>query len=210
MRLRNLFLLPLALLLAQLGAAQTTAPTNRTISAGTEIKVRTDQKIPAKPARNTHFSATVSEAVMDNTGAVIIPRGARARLVAVATDDNKDTVLDLRSVALNGRSYLLTTNLPSGSGAPGGLGANKRTAKYVGGGAAIGALLGAIFGGGKGAAIGALAGAGAGAGTQVYTGRKKDLPAETELTYKLAQDLTLRASPVKSRPRGTLQTREHP
>ncbi len=41
------------------------------------------------------------------------------------------------------------------SSAPGDLGANQRTGKYVGGGAAIGAVLGAIFGGGKGAAIGA-------------------------------------------------------
>ena len=56
--------------------------------------------------------------------------------------------------------------------------------------------------------IGALAGAGAGAGTQVYTGRKKDLPAETEMSFKLAQDLTLQASPVKARQRGTLSTRE--
>ena len=209
MRLSKALLLPLALLLAQLGAAQTTtAPTNRTISSGTEIKVRTDQKIPAKPARNTNFSATVSDDVMDNTGAVIIPRGAPATLVAVASDDGKDTVLDLRSVRLNNRSYLLTTNAPAQSSAPGGLGANKRTAKYVGGGAAVGALLGAIFGGGKGAAIGALAGAGAGAGTQIYTGRKKDLPAETPMTFKLAQDLQLQATPVKARPRGTLSTRE--
>ena len=73
-----------------------------------------------------------------------------------------------------------------------GLGANKRTAKYVGGGAAIGAVLGALAGGGKGAAIGALIGGGGGAGAQVYTGRKKEIPAETELKFKLAQDLQLR------------------
>ncbi len=40
-----------------------------------------------------------------------------------------------------------------------GLGANRRTAEYTGGGAGIGALMGAVFGGGKGAGIGALAGA---------------------------------------------------
>ena len=141
MRLRKLVLLPLALLLAQLGTAQTSTPTNRTIASGTEIKVRTDQKIPAKPARGTNFSATVSDDVMDSTGAVIVPRSTPATLVAVASDDGKDTVLDLRSVRLNNRSYLLTTSAPSQSTTPGGLGANKRPAKYVGGGAAVGALL---------------------------------------------------------------------
>ena len=51
--------------------------------------------------------------------------------------------------------------------AQGGVGANKRTAEMVGGGAVLGTLIGAIAGGGKGAAIGAVAGAGAGAGTLV-------------------------------------------
>ena len=88
-----------------------------------------------------------------------------------------------------------------GKSTPGGLGANKRTAKYVGGGAAVGAVLGAIFGGGKGAAIGGLLGGAGGAGAQVYTGRKKQIPAETELKYKLAEDLQLR--PVKAKSAGS-------
>ena len=62
----------------------------------------------------------------------------------------------------------------------------------MGGGAAVGAVLGAIFGGAKGAAIGALAGGAGGAGAQVYTGRKKEIPAETELSFKLAQNLQMR------------------
>jgi len=62
----------------------------------------------------------------------------------------------------------------------------------------VGAVLGAIFGGGKGAAIGALAGGAGGAGAQVYTGRKKEIPAETELKYKLADDLQLRAVKAKA------------
>ena len=67
----------------------------------------------------------------------------------------------------------------SKSSAPGGLGANKRTGKYVGGGAAIGAVLGAILGGGKGAAVGAILGGAGGAGAQVYTDKNKEIPAET-------------------------------
>lgn len=170
----------------------------RILPKDTEIKVRTDVPIPAKPASGASYSATVSDEVRDNSGAVAIPRGSRARLVALK--QGKDTNLDLRYVTVEGRRYLLTS-AGEGKSAPGGLGANKRTAKYVGGGAAVGAVLGAILGGGKGAAIGALVGGAGGAGAQVYTGKKKEIPAETELTYKLAQDLRLR--PVKARPTST-------
>jgi len=104
-------------------------------------------------------------------------------------------------VTVNGKRYVLTAQ--GKSSAHGGLGANQRTAKYVGGGAAVGAVLGALLGGGKGAAIGALAGGGAGAGAQVYTGRKKEIPPETELKYKLAQDLEMRPlSRTKAAPSG--------
>ena len=160
----------------------------QTLPSNTEIKVRTDTAIPAKPAPNSRYEATVSNDVTDSSGNVVIPRGSRARLVAETNGD--DTNLDLRSVNVNGRHYSLTTQDKSSS--PGGLGANKRTAKYVGGGAAVGAVLGALLGGGKGAAIGALVGGAGGAGAQVYTGRKKEIPAETELSYKLAQNLEMR------------------
>jgi hypothetical protein len=44
-----------------------------------------------------------------------------------------------------------------------------------------------------------------GAGAQVYTGRKKNIPAETELSFKLAQDLEMR--PVRSTTKDGLKTR---
>jgi hypothetical protein len=176
------------------------------IPQGTEIKVRTDTKIPAKPAADTRYTATVSDDVMNNTGEVAIPRGARADLIAVPNEDGKDTYLDLRSVSVNGRRYELETRgSQKGSSAPGGLGANKRTGKYVGGGAAIGAVLGALLGGGKGAAIGAIVGGAGGAGAQVYTGKNKELPAETQLSFKLAQDLEMRT--IGSRPSDELRDR---
>jgi hypothetical protein len=156
---------------------------------GSEIKVRTDTPIPARAPANARYSATISNDVTDSSGSVVIPRGSRAQLVAVP--NGKDTTLDLRAVTVNGRRYLLDTQSKDSS-APGGLGANKRTAKYVGGGAAVGAVLGALLGGGKGAAIGALVGGAGGAGAQVYTGKKKEIPAETELSFKLAQDLQMR------------------
>src|SRR3954465_7439217 len=119
---------------AQVGFAQSSGSTAlQTVPSGSEIKVRTDSAIPAKPARGAAYSATVSEDVTGSGGSVVIPRGSRASLVAVPTDNGKDTVLDLRSVTVNGRRYSMETSATSQSTAPGGLGANTRTAKYVGG-----------------------------------------------------------------------------
>ena len=185
--MKRMRFLTLFLLLAGLAAwAQT-----RTLGEGTEIKVRTDTSIPAHPAAGAAYTATVSDDVPDTSGAIAIPRGSRARLVAVPTNNGKDALLDLRSVTVNGRRYDLAAAGGKSTGGAG-LGANTRTAKFVGGGAVVGTVLGAIFGGGKGAAIGALAGGAAGAGAQVLTGKKKGIPAETQLNYKLAQPLTLR------------------
>jgi hypothetical protein len=188
---RNFLLAALFLLVTALAVSAQQS----SIPSGTEIKVRTDSAIPAQPAADAHYSATVSKDVTDSSGNILIPHGSRADLVAVPKDNGKDTTLDLRSVAINGKNYLLETSGGSGSGSPGGLGANARTGKYVGGGAAVGAVLGALLGGGKGAAIGAIVGGAGGAGAQVYTGKKKEIPAETELTYKLAQNLQLTPAP---------------
>jgi hypothetical protein len=191
MRLKLAFPLLLLCILSCAAYAQTT----RILPQGSEIKVRTDTAIPAKPASGQVYTADVSNDVTDKTGAVAIPRGSRAQLVATPSNDGKDTVLDLRSVTVNGRRYMITSaGTKNASGSPDGLGANKRTGMYVGGGAAVGAVLGALMGGGKGAAIGAVLGGAGGAGAQVLTGKKKDLPAETELTYKTAQDLYMKPS----------------
>ena len=186
---RNMLFAALLLLVAASANAQ------RTVPEGTEIKVRTDTAIPAKPAPNARYSASISKDVTDSSGKVIIPRGARARLVAIPSEDGKDTNLDLQSVSIHGRRYLLEAPGQSSGGAPGGLGANARTGKFVGGGAAVGAVLGGLLGGGKGVAVGALVGGAGGAGAQVYTGKNKEIPAEAELNYKLATNLTM--TPVR-------------
>jgi hypothetical protein len=73
-----------------------------------------------------------------------------------------------------------------------GIGANKRTATMLGGGAALGTLIGAVAGGGKGAAVGALAGAAAGTGAEVLTkGKAVQVPAESKLRFKLDRELRL-------------------
>src|SRR6266702_330263 len=193
--MKNKHLLKGALLCLALGSSYAQSP--RTLPQGSEIKVRTDTAVPASPRVGSSYAATVSEDVTDKSGKVAIPRNARAQLVATSAGNGKDAVLDLRSVTIGGRKYLITsstTNSSSGAG----FGANAKTGKYVGGGAAVGAVLGALLGGGKGAGIGALVGGAGGAGAQAYGGRKKEIPAETELKFKTAQELQLRSVAAKS------------
>jgi hypothetical protein len=68
------------------------------------------------------------------------------------------------------------------SSAAGGLGANRKTAKYLGIGAAIGVALGAILGHRKGAAKGELVRGTFGIGAQVLRSQEQELPAQIEDT----------------------------
>jgi hypothetical protein len=79
-----------------------------------------------------------------------------------------------------------------------GKGKGKRTAGFVGGGAGGGALIGGLAGGGKGALIGGLLGAGAGTAGAAFTGNKDiSVPAESVVTFKLSQPITVvRESPA--------------
>lgn len=166
-----------------------------TLPAGTEIKVRTDQQISATAkTAGQKVPGTISEAVTDTQGHVLIPKGARAELATVA--DGSKVAVDLAAVTVDNERYVIESNAYK----PGAVGANKTTAKYAGGGAVAGALIGALAGGGKGAAIGTLAGGAAGAGTQVLTsGKSINIPAETILTFKTAQALDLQHVPPGTR-----------
>ncbi len=193
MRVKSLIIVSLLL-----AATVALATTEHTLPQGTDIKVRTDTAIPAKPAKGAVYSATVASDVMDQSGVVAIPKGSRAQLVAVPSPDGKDITLDLRSVSIGNQRYSITAPGQTSTARPGGLGANTRTAKYVGGGAAVGAVLGALLGGGKGAAIGAVLGGAGGAGAQVYTNKGKQIPAETTLSYKTAQPLSLQPTAARA------------
>ena len=160
------------------------------IDAGTTIPVRTNESIKANNSDGEVFSGYVDQDVLARNRAVVIPRGSPAELV-VRRIGNNDVAVDLDSITVNGVRYSVDTEANVvGSGRDEGLGVNKRTGTFLGGGAALGAIIGAIAGGGKGAAIGAGAGAAAGAGAQVLTrGRSVSVPAESLLTFQLAQPL---------------------
>ena len=125
------------------------------------------------------FTGTVENDVRDAQGRLAIPGGATAELV-VRRDADNDLVLDLDSVTVNGRRYGVdATRNRIGGGIDirnSGIGANKETARNVGGGALLGAILGAVIGGGDGAAAGAAAGAAVGAGAQILTKGRRVSP----------------------------------
>jgi hypothetical protein len=166
---------------------------NASLQSGTEIKVRADQAITAGSNDvGKVFPGSIAEEVKDANGNTVIPRGARAQLEVVRGDNNKGVALDLRSISYNGQRYTVDSNSSSGGVGGTGIGANKRTAIFVGGGALAGTLLGALAGGGKGAAIGAVLGGAAGAGGQVLTkGNGINVPAEQVVSFKLAQNAYL-------------------
>jgi hypothetical protein len=170
------------------------------LPAGTEIAVRNEETIDSgKAVEGQTFPAEVTRDVRDVAGNVVIPSGSNAQIVIrSATKGGRfrgasDLVLDLASVSIDGRQYGLSTADLVEKGRSG-VGANRRTGEFAGGGAAVGAIIGAIAGGGKGAAIGAGSGAGAGALTEVLTKGTIKVPVETVLTFKLDQPLAVRAA----------------
>ena len=166
-----------------------------TLPPGTAITVRLASAVGSKlSAKDDHFSATVATPVQVD-GKVVLPAGAEAlgRVVeAVPQGRFKGAAvlrLVLETVTANNSSYDVQTSSVSrylkGKG--------KRTATFIGGGAGGGALIGGLAGGGKGALIGAALGAGAGTAGAAYTGEKEIvLPAESTLSFKLAEPLTIK------------------
>jgi hypothetical protein len=171
------------------------------LPSGTQLSVRTDETIDSgKAVEGQTFAAEVTRDVVDAEGAVVIPAGSNAQVVIRSAAQGgrfrgaSDLVLDLQSVSIGGRQYQISTADMQQRGKQG-LGANKRTGEFAGGGAAVGAIIGAIAGHGKGAAIGALSGAGAGTAAQVLTkGGAIRIPAETVLTFQLDKPLRVVAA----------------
>jgi hypothetical protein len=163
------------------------------LPVGTELALRTNQRIDSKDVvEGQTFSAQIAEDIRDTDGSIAIPRGSDARLVTRRLEGNGDITLDVESIAVGGRRYRVSTSDQELENRREGIGGNRRTGEFVGGGAALGAIIGAIAGGGKGAAIGAVAGAGAGAGAQIVTrGKEVHVPAETVLRFRLDRPLRL-------------------
>ena len=183
---------------APLGGSQTVRPSAAeavVIPAGTRITVRTVESISSKTAQSGDaFTATLADPITVD-GHEVVPAGAKADgTIAEAKAQGKikgaaSLRLELTRLTVGGSSYPIQTSMDSFAQK----GKGKRTAIATGGGVALGGIIGGLAGGGKGAAIGLLAGGGAGLAGGTLTGNKQIvLPAETALTFKLKEAVTLK------------------
>jgi len=158
------------------------------IEGGTQIPVRTTERIDERSLDGRVFSGVVDDDVPDATGRVAIRRGSAVELVVRQARDG-DLILDLDSIIVDGQRYAVRADKTRVDAGPSS-GDGRRTAEYAGGGALLGTIIGAVTGGGKGAAIGAAAGAAAGAGAGVLTrGHEIRVPEETLVMFRLERPL---------------------
>jgi hypothetical protein len=162
------------------------------VEPGTNISVRTNETIETHSRDGRIYYGRTVDNVRGGDGQIAIPRGSDVELIVRRARDN-DLILDIESITSYGQRYAIDTQAQRiESSDRSGIGANKRTGEFVGGGAVLGTIIGAIAGGGKGAAIGAAAGAAAGAGGQVLTqGREVRVPAESILNFRLDRPLLI-------------------
>jgi hypothetical protein len=180
------------------GPVYTGAAPPGVIPAGTQLVLRTNAQINTDTAATgQRYPAQVASAIIGSQGNVIVPEGSPAELTVVSsqgggTFGTPQLALAVRSLTVHGRTYPVVSEVSEREAQREGLGGNRRTATYVGGGAVLGTLIGAIAGGGAGAAIGAATGAAGGAAAQVLTrGDRVRVPAETVLTFRLDEPIRL-------------------
>lgn len=172
------------------------APKPIVIDAGTVLEVTLDQSVSSKTNNEgDHFDASLAAPVTEGDK-VVLPIGTKVTGTVTLAHSagrfkgNAALGLALDSIIVNGKAYPVQATSVEEAGK----GRGKRTAVGAGGGAALGAIVGALAGGGKGAAIGAAAGAGAGTAGAAFTGKRDiDFPAETRLSFKLTQPVSITA-----------------
>jgi uncharacterized protein YcfJ len=159
-----------------------------TLPAGTEIAVRTIDRIDSRTADLSHeYAGSLDDPIVVN-GAEVVPANANAVLKVVDAQKSGLTHRASLSTALvavyiHGQRYnVQTSKVDSKAGSPA-----KRTVAGGAIGAGAGAAIGAAAGGAAGAAVGAGLGAAAGAITGKLTGKGVEITPETRFTYTLTQ-----------------------
>ena len=187
---------------AQQEAPPPPPPPPLVVPAGTSLVVRLGSTLDTKTAEaGQPFNGTLARSVAVG-GEVAIPAGAGVSgSVVESKSPGKFKGEGLLSITLNSinvggvpREIATSTFTQTVKGK------GKRTAVAVGGGTGAGALIGGIAGGGKGALIGGLVGAGAGTAGAAFTGNKDlQIPAETAVTFRLANSITVPHREKKSK-----------
>jgi hypothetical protein len=170
-------------------------PVNATIPAGTALTIRIDQRISVKTSRaGDTFTGEVVDPVLATDNSTVVPKGATVGGVVVVSHRRGHfkgrSLLELRltSLTVNGMQYQLTTRDLAESKK----GKGRRSAGLIGGGAGLGMLVGGVATGGVGLVVGGLVGGGGGTALAGLTGnRDLNIPAESIVRFKLADDLVI-------------------
>jgi len=136
------------------------------IDVGTTIRLRTNGEIRATEADGRVFSGTVAEDVINSNGSIEVPKGSDVELI-VRRISNTEFILDLDSIELNGSRYAIKDDRHHAIGL-------------------LGVILGIIAGREEEATVGSAFGIDSQVSTQ---GRSINVPAESLLTFRLAQPL---------------------
>jgi hypothetical protein len=180
------------------GGAPIVRPADVNIPAGTDLTIRINQHISVKNSRaGDRFDGEVVEPVLQDNNSVAIPKGAQVNGVVVESHRRGHfkgrSILELRLtyLTLNGTRYALDTRdltrTKKGKG--------KRSAAFIGGGAGLGMLVGGVATGGVGLLVGGLVGGGGGAVLGGLTGNRDiNIPAESIVHFKLADNLVVQPS----------------
>ncbi|WP_433974627.1 hypothetical protein [Tunturiibacter lichenicola] len=173
-------------------------PSDINIAAGTNLTIRINQHISVKTSRaGDRFTGEVVEPVVGQNDRVVIPKGAPVSGVVVASHRRGhfkgSSILELRLtyLTLGGSRYALDTSdltqTKKGKG--------KRSAAMIGGGAGLGMLVGGVATGGVGLLVGGLVGGGGGTLLSGLTGNRDiEIPAESIVRFKLADNLVVQPS----------------
>jgi hypothetical protein len=177
------------------GEAPIVRPADVKVAAGTNLTIRINQHISVKTSHaGDRFTGEVVEPVVGKGDRVVIPKGAPVNGVVVTSHRRGhfkgSSILELRLtyITLNGTRYALDTSdltqTKKGKG--------KRSAAIIGGGAGAGMLIGGIATGGVGLLVGGLVGGGGGTLLSGLTGNRDiEIPAESIVRFKLADNLVI-------------------
>jgi len=171
------------------------APVSVSIPAGTTLTIRIDQHISVKTSHaGDMFTGEVVDPVLASDNSVLLPKGASVGGVVDVSHRRGhfkgSSLLELRltSLTLNGTQYpLATRDLARGK-----KGKGRRSTALIAGGSGLGMLVGGVATGGVGLVVGGLVGGGAGTAAAGLTGNRDiEIPAESIVRFKLADDLVL-------------------
>ena len=191
------------------GTMETFAQRQYTVETGTKIRVRMNETITSKDAREGDtFTTNVTEPVYSNNGVIVIPSGStitgRIDSVKKAKKGGDPGTIDVsftevrlpngQTRAINGSLTSLDTKSAKSDNEGSASGDDRKNDKiiFIGGGAAGGAILGGIIGGGKGAIIGGiLGGLGGLAGERLTKGEDATVKEGTEFGVYLNRSVSL-------------------